>query len=129
MMIRNLRNGPHRIPGTVVKQNCPMTYLIRVRDNQVWRQHIDHLRYKGDIQRELCTTEHAKMNLLIPQYLIMILLMKSLMFQQKGPMQTPLTLLLGVIHKEHTIPQIIDLSRLCLTEGFVICSDALRLFL
>ena len=44
VMARNFRNGPRWIPGTVVKQNGPLTYLVKVRDDQVWRRHIDHLR-------------------------------------------------------------------------------------
>ena len=40
------------MPGTVVKQNGPFTYLIKVRDNLVWKRHIDHLRQRDDTPRE-----------------------------------------------------------------------------
>ena len=56
---RNFRNGPRWIPGTVVKQNGPLTYLVKVRDDQVWRRHIDHLRQMRDTPRELSTPEHS----------------------------------------------------------------------
>lgn len=37
VMVRNFRVGPCWIPGTVVKQNGPLTYLVKVRENQVWK--------------------------------------------------------------------------------------------
>ena len=33
--VRNFRSGPRWIPGTVVKQNGSVTYLIKVRENKV----------------------------------------------------------------------------------------------
>ena len=36
VMVRNFRQGPRWIPGTVVKQNGPLTYLVKVRETQVW---------------------------------------------------------------------------------------------
>ena len=53
VMVRNFRAGPHWIPGTVVKQNGPLTYLVKVRENQVWKRHIDHVRQMEDTPREL----------------------------------------------------------------------------
>ena len=37
VMVRNFRQGPRWIPGTVVKQNGPLTYLVKVRETQVWK--------------------------------------------------------------------------------------------
>ena len=53
VMVRNFRQGPHWIPGTVVKQKGPLTYLVKVRETQVWKRHIDHLRQIEDTPREL----------------------------------------------------------------------------
>ena len=52
-MVRNFRQGSRWIPGTVVKQNGPLTYLVKVRETQVWKRHIDHLRQMEDTPREL----------------------------------------------------------------------------
>ena len=40
----------------MVKQNGPLTYLVRVRDNQVWKRHVDHVRQMGDTPRELLSS-------------------------------------------------------------------------
>lgn len=48
VMVRNLRPGPRWIPGTVVERNGPLSYLVQVNGNQMWKRHIDHLREMGD---------------------------------------------------------------------------------
>ena len=47
VMVRYFRAGPRWIPGTVVKQK------VRVRDNHVWKRHVDHVQQMGDTPREL----------------------------------------------------------------------------
>ena len=37
VMVRNFRQGPRWIPGTVVKQKGPLTYLVKVRGTQMWK--------------------------------------------------------------------------------------------
>ena len=44
VMARNYRAGPVWIPGTVVKQNGPLSYLVKANGGQLWRPHIDQLR-------------------------------------------------------------------------------------
>ena len=53
VMVRNLRPGPGWIPGTIVERNGPLSYLVQVNGNQMWKRHIDHLREMGDSP---CTT-------------------------------------------------------------------------
>ena len=48
VMVRNLRPGPRWIPGTVVERNGPLSYLVQVNGNQMWKRHIDHLQEMGD---------------------------------------------------------------------------------
>ena len=70
VMVRNFRAGPHRIPGTIVKQNDPLTYLVKVRENNVWKRHIDHVDQMEDTPRELSKSNEQsllRMNLMIPQ--------------------------------------------------------------
>ena len=60
VMVRNFRAGPLWIPGTVVKQNGPLTYLVKVKEDQVWKRHIDHVRQMEDTPRELLKSkEHS----------------------------------------------------------------------
>ena len=63
VMVRNFRTGPHWIPGTVVKQNGPLTYLVKVRENQVWKRHIDHVCQMEDTPRELSKSNAADLNI------------------------------------------------------------------
>ena len=51
-MARNYRAGPVWIPGTEVKQNGPLSYLIKANGGQLWRRHIDQLREREDTPRE-----------------------------------------------------------------------------
>ena len=48
------------IPGTVIKQNGPLTYLVKVRENQVWKRHRDHVSQMEDTPREMLkSNEHS----------------------------------------------------------------------
>ena len=51
-MTRNYRAGPVWIPGTVVEQNGPLSFLIKANRGQLWRCHIDQLREREDAPRE-----------------------------------------------------------------------------
>ena len=45
VMVRNLRpSGPKWIPGTVLKQTGPLSYIVQVNSGLVWKRHIDHIR-------------------------------------------------------------------------------------
>ena len=45
VMVRNLRTtGPKWIPGTIVKQTGPVSYVVEVEQGQQWKRHVDHLR-------------------------------------------------------------------------------------
>ena len=48
VMVRNLRPGPSWIPGTIVSRNGPLSYVVQVKGEQVWKRHIEHLREMGD---------------------------------------------------------------------------------
>ena len=48
VMARNLRPGPKWIPGTIVGQNGPLSYVVQVKGGQVWKRHIEQLREVGD---------------------------------------------------------------------------------
>ena len=48
VMVCNLRQGPSWIPGTVVRRNGPLSYVVQVKGEQVWKRHIEHLRQVGD---------------------------------------------------------------------------------
>ena len=48
VMIHNLRPGPTWIPGTIVGRNGPLSYVVQVKGEQVWKRHIEHLREMGD---------------------------------------------------------------------------------
>ena len=48
VMVHNLRPGPTWIPGTIVGRNGPLSYVVQVKGEQVWKRHIEHLREMGD---------------------------------------------------------------------------------
>ena len=62
VMVRNMRSGPSWIPGTIVRQKAPLTYLVQVGSDQVWRRHVDHLRVMGDTPRELDSSSSTVRN-------------------------------------------------------------------
>ena len=66
-MVRKFRAGSHWIPGTVVKQNSPLTYLVKVRENQVWKRHIDHVCQMKDTPRELLKSNEQSVDLNITE--------------------------------------------------------------
>ena len=42
MLVRNLREGPKWISGTIIEQTGPVSYRVQVQD-QVWRTHTDQI--------------------------------------------------------------------------------------
>ena len=48
VMARNLRPEPKRIPGTTVGRNGPLSYVVQVAGEQVWKRHTEQLREVGD---------------------------------------------------------------------------------
>ena len=52
-MVRNLRpTGPKWIPGTIIKQTGPLSYIVQVEQGIEWKRHVDHL-------HEYTKTTHA----------------------------------------------------------------------
>ena len=47
VMAKNMRAGPSWVPGTIVQQLGPVTYLVDVSDGRVWKCHVDHLKDKS----------------------------------------------------------------------------------
>ena len=44
VMVRNLRqSGSKWIPGTVLKQTGPLSYVVRTESGLAWKRHVDHL--------------------------------------------------------------------------------------
>lgn len=52
VLVRIIRPGQAWIPGTVVERNGPLSYLVQVSDNRVWKRHIDHVREMHDSPRQ-----------------------------------------------------------------------------
>ena len=44
--VRNLRpTGPKWIPGMILKQTGPLSFIVQVEHGLVWKRHVDHLRH------------------------------------------------------------------------------------
>ena len=44
VMVKNLRPGPKWVPGVIVQSLGPLSFLIKTREGQTWRRHVDHLK-------------------------------------------------------------------------------------
>ena len=44
VMARNLCLGPKWVPGVIVQSLGPLSYLIKTREGQTWRRHVDYLK-------------------------------------------------------------------------------------
>ena len=44
VFVRNRRDGPRWIRGSIIRIQGPVSYLVRVSTGDVWRQHIDDIR-------------------------------------------------------------------------------------
>ena len=49
VMVRSYRPGPKWIPGTIRKQLGPVTYLVEVAPNAIFKRHMDQLRHTATI--------------------------------------------------------------------------------
>ena len=48
VMVRNLRPlGPKRIPGTILKQTGPLSFIVQVEHGLVWKRHVDHIHHSA----------------------------------------------------------------------------------
>ena len=47
VMVRNLRPGPTWIPGTIIESG-PLSYVVQVKGEQVWKRHTEQLQEVGD---------------------------------------------------------------------------------
>ena len=47
-MVKNFRSGPTWVPGIIVAQLAPVTFLIEVQDGLKWKRHIDHIKSLGE---------------------------------------------------------------------------------
>ena len=46
VMVRNLRpSGPKWIPGTILKQTGPLSFIVQVDHGLVWKRHVDHIHH------------------------------------------------------------------------------------
>ena len=46
VMVKNMRPGDAWIPGVVLKQLGPVSYLVDVGGGRVWKRHLDHLKIR-----------------------------------------------------------------------------------
>ncbi len=52
VLVRNMREGPRWVLGTVVERKGPLSYLVEVASGAVWKRHVDHLLESVDSPRE-----------------------------------------------------------------------------
>ena len=46
VMVKNMRPGDNWIPGVVLKQSGPVSFLVDVGEGRTWRRHLDHLKVR-----------------------------------------------------------------------------------
>ena len=44
VLVRNMRNSPRWLLGTITEWRGPLSYLVQVANGVVWKRHVDHLR-------------------------------------------------------------------------------------
>ena len=44
VMVKNFRTGPTWVPGIIVQQLGPLTYMIEVFAVKFWKRHVDHVK-------------------------------------------------------------------------------------
>ena len=52
VLVRNLRDGPHWLQGTIIERKGPLSYLVQLTSGAVWRRHIDHILESVDSPQE-----------------------------------------------------------------------------
>ena len=55
VMVRQFRAGPKWIPGTILKQTGPLSYIVKVHNGLEWKRHVDHLR--ANVNKEPLNSE------------------------------------------------------------------------
>ena len=55
VLVRNMRNDPRWLLGTIVERRGPLSYLVQVANGVVWKRHVDHLRKTIDSPQEEVT--------------------------------------------------------------------------
>ena len=55
VLVRNMRNGPRWLLGTIIERRGPLSYLVQVANGVVWKRHVDHLRKTIDSPQEEVT--------------------------------------------------------------------------
>ena len=45
-MVKNMRPGANWIPGVILKQLGPVSFLVDVGEGRTWKRHIDHLKVR-----------------------------------------------------------------------------------
>ena len=43
VLVRNLRDGPRWLHGTVIERKGPLSYLVQLPSGTVWKRHVDHM--------------------------------------------------------------------------------------
>ena len=43
ILVRNLRDGPRWLQGTVIEWKGPWSYLVQLASGTVWKRHVDHM--------------------------------------------------------------------------------------
>ena len=52
VLVRNLRDGPHWLQGTIIGQKRSLSYLVQLTSGAVWRRQIDHILESVDSPQE-----------------------------------------------------------------------------
>lgn len=52
VMAKNFRSGEDWVPGVIVQQLGPLTYLVDVSEGRIWKRHVDHLK-EYNVQRPM----------------------------------------------------------------------------
>ena len=59
VMARNLLPGSKWVPGVVIQQLGPLTFLVQVESGATWRRHIDHLQAHNGSDAPQPTATHS----------------------------------------------------------------------
>ena len=43
VLARNFREGPRWVPGTIAEKRGPLTYLVQIREDILWKRHVDQI--------------------------------------------------------------------------------------
>ena len=57
VLVRNFRDGPKWVPGTLIARQGPLSFLVQVGEGIHWRRHMDHLLETVDSPHDLSSPE------------------------------------------------------------------------